>query len=538
MSDVAVCVGPADAAHAVFSVTFWRPWAGSKQNPMQAALAFAAICACLLASWIPPLFFFCEGRARSASSKCCTNQQPLLPPEAEADVIDGYKLYPQRFWVLFQISFLSFNQCLFWLSFSPIAANAKRFFDTTDAVVAWWLNIGVVAAIVVFPFTTFIAAQEGGLKRICVLSAIGQAVAMLGRCVPSFFGQQSSICGIAVIFVAQFVIGVVGPAIMGVPPLMSTQWFGESERTTATAISVLANNFGAAAGFLLAPALVKTPDQTPRLLYVHGFIAVANLILVLAYFPAAPPTPPSGGAKLKGPAADDDQIASNRGAKDRNPSNFWTGVGKVVRDRNVLGIACSGGVLNGVFNVWSGSFDQILPPLNPTLYTQSVCSQLGFWSTISFIAGGLLVGILADRPPWNRRMKSLLVGLALLTCLLTAGFTFALPTAMGGPFIHIGIDMIGIGIVVASGTLGAMVPLFYESCAEITFPESEVYSSNVIIFVLNLAAFVFLFVLAPLLHTKTLNLVYLGCAVVAVVGFTLINISYNRSTAEQLDDGR
>jgi hypothetical protein len=366
----------------------------------------------LFVSWLAPLVVCCgpwrnpppppppRREERGSSSET----QPLFPAAGRVSIgsgelrdgarLDGsYRLYPARFWVLFQVSFLSFNQCLFWLSFSPIAANAKGYFRTTDAVVAWWLNIGVVAAILAFPFTTFIAAQEGGLKRICVVSALAQAVAMGVRCVPALMGQQHRPWGLAVVFCAQFVIGVVGPAIMGVPPLMSAQWFGESERTAATAVSVLSNNFGAAAGFLLAPGLVKTPEQTPRLLYAHAAIAVANAVLILAHFPAAPPTPPSGGAKLKLRSSGTTAAllqgspiklvggggggGSNGGTRGMGPKQFIRGARKVVGDRNVLTIALSGGILNGVFNVWSGSFDQILPALNPQVFTQDVCSQLG-----------------------------------------------------------------------------------------------------------------------------------------------------------------
>jgi hypothetical protein len=169
----------------------------------------------------------------------------------------------------------------------------------------------------------------------------------------------------------------------------------------------------------------------------------------------------------------------------------------------------------------------------PASCVGAVVCLCGSWSTIAFIIGGLLIGLLADRPPWNRRMKKLLLGLAVVTSLISSFFTFALPTALGGPFIHnMGLDAIRVGIVLASGTLGAMCPLFYESCAEITFPEPEVYSSNVIIAVLNSASFVFLFIVAPLLKEKVLNLVFLGCAVLAVLGFAACNISYRRSAAE------
>ena len=42
-------------------------------------------------------------------------------------------------------------QCLFWLSFSPVSANAKAYFQVDDNTIAWFLNIGVVGGLLCQP---------------------------------------------------------------------------------------------------------------------------------------------------------------------------------------------------------------------------------------------------------------------------------------------------------------------------------------------------------------------------------------------------
>jgi MFS family permease len=49
----------------------------------------------------------------------------------------------------------------------------------------------------------------------------------------------------------EIVNAAVGPPVMASPSLLSAQWFPDHERNRATAAAILANNFGAAIGFVL-----------------------------------------------------------------------------------------------------------------------------------------------------------------------------------------------------------------------------------------------------------------------------------------------
>ena len=55
----------------------------------------------------------------------------------------------------------------------------------------------------------------------------------------------------SLIHVGQFLNGLAGPIAMGAPPAISAEWFPPEQRTTATAISSVANTMGNAVSFLL-----------------------------------------------------------------------------------------------------------------------------------------------------------------------------------------------------------------------------------------------------------------------------------------------
>lgn len=129
-----------------------------------------------------------------------------------------------------------------------------------------------------------------------------------------------------------------GPIVMSIPPKLSAAWFPETQRTTATAVGIIANNLGTAAGFF-APQLVTTPSQVPRILYasiipsaaghplltyprplltyprprhsyVHCGLSAIALVAVVVYFPCNPPLPPSPAAALMANSGADGKSAT------------------------------------------------------------------------------------------------------------------------------------------------------------------------------------------------------------------------------------
>jgi hypothetical protein len=196
------------------------------------------------------------------------------------------------------------------------------------------------------------------------------------------------------------------------------------------------------------------------------------MLLVLAYFPARPSSPPSASALAK--------------SSSKQPA-FLRGVRLASSNGRFMVLAAAGGSLNGVFNTWSGSFDQVLPPLDPVptcaqfpsgrlfpncsvdlppcaVYTQDACGWVLFVATMAVIVGGFGGGAAAD--VWlapRRAMKPFLAAGSLLMVVCMAYFTFALPS----PFPHMAHipsteHTIVAGIVLAALFMGAISPVYYE----------------------------------------------------------------------------
>lgn len=145
-------------------------------------------------------------------------------------------------------------------------------------------------------------------------------------------------------------------------------------------------NVGAAGGFLLGPLLVTVPAKVPSLMYVHAALGLLNLVCVMAYFPneAVGQTPATRSA------------SKSTGA--------MGGIKHVITNGEFMKVSVAGGAINGIFNVWSGSFDQILPPLGKD-YSQSACGWIGFIATMAMILGACLSSPIADTKTWSQRMK-------------------------------------------------------------------------------------------------------------------------------------
>eukprot|EP00039_Didymoeca_costata_P029249 m.23838 g.23838 ORF g.23838 m.23838 type:complete len:468 (-) comp7545_c0_seq1:41-1444(-) len=435
-----------------------------------------------------------------------------------------FTLYPVRWWILLQVSFVSFNQSLFWITFSPIYGPSKEYFGVSTSIVTWWLNIGVVAAMLFFPISVKLMERQGSIKTVIVLSGVLQAIGMCARLLTMI--HPTSTWATVVIFFAQILIGVVGPLVMSIPPLVSAQWFGEHERPFATAISTLANSTGSAFGFIMSSYLAAKADQMPTLLYTHAGIAVANLVMILMYFPAAPRTPPSAVALEYAQGKRGSSSSSSTQSKDET-------LFAVLQNPSFMILGLSGGMLAGVFNAWSGSFDDILHPLNPKRFTQTLNSWLGFGCTIAAIAGGTILGRLTDIDFFFRNMKGSLTLMATITSIIMTYFTLALPSTISSKPLLPSTFYVTCALIVTSAFfLGGVFPIMYELAAELTYPAPESTAANVIVLIINIAAFIFLFTLDTLNKLKALNLVMTGTAVLGIVLFLAVKPVYRRRAAE------
>ena len=216
------------------------------------------------------------------------------PPKA-------YQLYRRRFYIICVFGLLSFNQCLFWLTFSPIARNTEQYYNVTESTVDLFLNWGNIICVPTFPLAYLILNKQHGLRLSVILFAVTCVVATLLRIIPSLIISVSDprFSSIAVPFIhtGQILNAACSPLVQVPVSQLSCIWFGPNERARATTFAIMANSFGGDVAFLISPLIADTPEHVPHLLYVHLGLALIACALTLVYFPSHPPTPPSPAAE-------------------------------------------------------------------------------------------------------------------------------------------------------------------------------------------------------------------------------------------------
>ena len=269
-----------------------------------------------------------------------------------------YVLYRQRFYVLGVFSFLAFNQCAFWLTFSPVSPSTQRYYGISSATVDLLLNWGPIIFIPSLLFTYLLFNRRNGLRHTVILLAVACFVATVLRVIPSIITSPSSphfkTISLSFIHAGQIINAACGPLVMAPVSQLSCLWFGPGERTRATTIAIMANIFGGTVSFLVNPAIVSRPENVPYLLYFHLVLAFLAGILALIYFPAQPPTAPSAAAEL---LMRGDEQNSGLGL-----TAFIGGLRQCMTNPSFVLLSTAGGVMSGTFAVWTGLFSTILAP--------------------------------------------------------------------------------------------------------------------------------------------------------------------------------
>ncbi|KHJ80576.1 hypothetical protein OESDEN_19748 [Oesophagostomum dentatum] len=116
---------------------------------------------------------------------------------------------------------------------------------------------------------------------------------------------------------------------LGIPPRLAAVWFGPNEVSTACAAGVFGNQLGIAVGFLVPPLLVHngTKEEVAfdlnKLFLCSAVLNSIILAVIICFFSARPPTPPS----LAQITAQEEKAID---------SNFWKTLGKLLTSKDFI----------------------------------------------------------------------------------------------------------------------------------------------------------------------------------------------------------
>ncbi|UJR19611.1 hypothetical protein I4U23_022745 [Adineta vaga] len=438
-----------------------------------------------------------------------------------------YKLYRRRFYVLFVFSFLSFNQCLFWITFSPIYNETKEHYNITESTIDLLLAWGPICFLPCLPLTYILLNRSNGLRYCVLLLGIIPLIATIIRIIPymiiSSTDPRFPSISLPFLHVGQIFNSICGPLAMAPVSQISSLWFDTNERTRATTIAIMSYNLGSTTGFLLGPSVVYVSSHLPNLLYIHVGLALIGCILVLIYFPGQPPTPPSPAAELL------IKHSNNKKENEQNLRSYFDNLIQCFRTRSFVFLVLAGGLIGGTFGAWTSLFDIILTPEH---YTDKQTGWFGFCTSIAEIIGGISLGILADMPRFHHSFKILILISYCCYFLSVCWFNLSIGSLLSSSkLLPSNWLTIGISVTLAGFFQGSALPLTYESIAEIMYPLPESLSASILVEFINLTTLALYFI-APN-HSKLMNFIICIIIFICIILIVFTKFSYKRRDADR-----
>ncbi|XP_052253450.1 solute carrier family 49 member 4 homolog isoform X2 [Dreissena polymorpha] len=466
----------------------------------------------------------------------------LLVPDTETllpdslDTITG--VYRCRWYIIILFSYGSFIQSVGWNTWGPITESAEVTFQWSDSDIGQLVNYANIAFILtVLPFCYLIDVK--GIRFTVLICGLLNFVGFAVRCVSMEPGVMTWTANAGAI-----ILGVGGTIGFAAPAKVSSVWFPSDQRATATSIASLSNFLGVSLSFLLGPLIVPSPKyacndtninnstwshvhhyghiwehnetncinkvlinkehlvtEIRYLMYLHAAGGLLFVLLALIYFPNKPPKPPSPTAAIA--------------------RTQWTqGIKSIFRNHAFWLVVVAGSISSGVLGVWATVLDVNLKPLG---ITQLQAGYMGFWNTIAGCIAGFIMARFSDI--FMRRMKAFLI-------LLFSGAIISVVwfTAICNKYIPFDVVSLYASCILIGIFINASIPLFYEICAEASYPVSEGISGGILTQVNQLFGSCFLLVmLVKNIGVGWMNWALLGSSVVALPLLFLFPERYPRT---------
>ena len=390
-------------------------------------------------------------------------------------VDDSYQLYPQRWLVLASFSLLSLTSSWMWITWSPTSAAVTRLWNVTegdvDALAGVYMYVFVPGSFISLWLVVHRLYLRRGLLVGALLNALGALVRFVGMHDYRQVYLGTLLCAMAQTFT------------LAIPPLISGSWFGSNERGTATALGVLANQFGTAIG-LGATGVINfykddnTLNETTLATYlgVQMGVAVLALFLVFAFVSDRPPTPPSTAADMlifhsmsfpthSEPVESTGLLMSDTEKRDnRLPLTYIESVQLVFKEQ--LSFVLIFGLSVGVYYTIPTFLSQLVPSWSPKR-----SGWLGVVYQLSGVLGSFLSGRALDRYQHHRLICMLLLFGVLFSLLLfiwVDGGTFE--AILGVGFCLAALNTVGLelGTAMTYPASEAAVAGILESAAELS----------------------------------------------------------------------
>ena len=364
------------------------------------------------------------------------------------------QVYGYRWIGLLLFMFVNITLQMLWISFAAVTSKATTFYNVDELLI---LLLSMSFMVVYIPIT-FLASwliDKHGFK-------IGAGVGALLAAIFGFL-RFFAFTNYTLVLIFQIGIAISQPFVLNSITKLSSNWFPESERTTATGLSLISQFLGIALGMLITPILVIGNDLGLMLL-IYGIIAMISGILFLVFAKDKPPTQPSKEVTSE-------KVFISEGLK------------QLFTNKQFLILVIIFFIGLGTFNMISSYIELIIIPKG---YGSEEAGLLGGLMLFGGIIGAIIMSALSDK---FKKRKILI----LISVLIAAISLFVLAFTNDITLLYLSSFLLGFGILSAG-------PVALEYAVEKTRPVPESSSNGIlmmigqvggIIFILGLVDFTF-----------------------------------------------
>ena len=371
------------------------------------------------------------------------------------DSMDEIRTEPSgyRWVVLFVFSIINAVMQIQWLTFAPVAREARLVYGVTA------LQIDLLSIIFMGVFIIICIPASYIIDTFGIRIGVG-----LGAILIAVFGLLKGLYAhhYTMVVISQIGLAVAQPFILNSATKVAGCWFPVEERATAVGIATLAQFIGIICAMIVTPLLVTQNSegayQLRNMLLTYGIISVAGAILILAFLKEAPASTPDA----TGP---DKRI------------NVFEGLKHILslKDMRLMILLFFLGL--GMFNAISTCIDQICQ-IKGLSTEQS--GLVGGMMLIAGIIGAVILPVLSDK--LRKRKMFIIIGMLFMT-----------PGLIGLTVATGYITLLVSSFVLGFFLLGSCAPIGFQFCAEVSFPAPESTSQGLILLAGQISGIIFIF---------------------------------------------
>jgi MFS family permease len=344
---------------------------------------------------------------------------------------ESIRVYGYRWVVLLVVSVINLVIQMQWLTFAPIAREARVFYQATPMQIDFLSMLFMIVFLVACLPASYVIDTFG------IRIGIG-----IGALLTGLFGVFKGIfaADYTMMIIAQTGLAVAQPFILNASTKVAVHWFPIQERATAVGIATLAQFLGIIAVMVVTPVLIAGDAgyTIPQVLMFYGAISAAGAVVLIAFLREKPPTAPS---------AESDKIRFK----------VFEGIGHMFKDRNMRLLVLLFFIGLGLFNAISTCIDQVCQIKGLTMEQTGL---VGGMILIAGIIGAIIWPPLSDR--FRKRKAFLLLG---MLCMI--------PGLVGLTFLTGYLSLLISAFVFGFFFLGAGGPVGFQYGAEISYPAPE-----------------------------------------------------------------